>query len=133
MKQCTICDGKRFYSDPPKPCYRCKGTGKVNIDWVEPALPSIKLISKVALEVGYTVAVHDPDERHYELVAAPWTDKAISNAEFMYYLCAGINARLISMERRPHNRFACVLEMLDGAYRLIDLSIMPLVDSRVAA
>lgn len=92
--------------------------------WKDPALPDIRLIWKLAREVGYAVGVHGSLRRDFDLIAAPWTDDAVGNADLVKHLCKGLNAKLLSGECKPCGRYAVNLR-IDGWYKIIDLSIMP--------
>lgn len=98
-------------------------------DWVDPKLPDIQLIWKLAREVGYAVGVHGSLKRDFDLIAAPWTDAAVGNAELIRHLCKGLNAQWVGMshEKKPHGRVAVSIQV-DGYFKLIDLSIMPTLD-----
>ncbi len=100
-------------------------------DWVDPKLPDIKLIWKLAREVGYAVGVHGSLKRDLDLIAAPWTDEAVGNADLVEHLCTGLNAKRIGgPEHKPHGRIAVSLQV-EGYYKLIDLSIMPTTNSKL--
>lgn len=103
---------------PPQYAYPAEG-------WKDPALPDLRLIWKLAREVGYSVGVHGSLRRDVDLIAAPWTEQAVGNAELVDHLCAGLNARRIGgPEHKPHGRVAVTLQ-IDGWFKPIDLSIMP--------
>lgn len=93
--------------------------------WVDPAVPDLRLIWKLAREVGYAVGVHGSLKRDFDLIAAPWTPEAVGNAELVDHLCAGLNAtRVGGPTHKPHGRVAVTLQ-IDGWFKPIDLSIMP--------
>lgn len=91
--------------------------------WEDPELPDIRLIWKLAREVGYAVGVHGSLKRDMDLIAAPWTDEAVGNYALIQHLCNGLGAKMIGIERKPHGRVAVTLQ-LDGYFKPIDLSIM---------
>lgn len=94
--------------------------------WVDPRVPDLTLIWKLAREVGYAVGVHGSLKRDCDLIAAPWTSEAVGNAELVEHLCAGLNARIVGgPEYKPHGRVAVNLQ-IDGYFKPLDLSIMPL-------
>lgn len=96
-------------------------------DWEDPKLPDIRLIWKLAREVGYAVGVHGSLKRDFDLIAAPWTDNAVGNAALVEHLCKGLNARRVGgPEHKPLGRVAVTLQ-IDGWYKPIDLSIAPVV------
>ena len=94
--------------------------------WVDPAIPDMQLIWRLAREVGYAVGVHGSLKRDFDLIAAPWTDDAVGPATLIDHLCEGLNARRADgPEHKPHGRVAVTLQ-IDGWFKVIDLSIMPL-------
>lgn len=103
------------------PMHECPVTG-----WEDPALPDIKLIWKLAREVGYAVGVHGSLKRDVDLIAVPWTEDAAGHIALINHLCKGLNAKQAgspSLEK-PHGRLAVIIQ-IDGYYKPIDLSIMP--------
>jgi hypothetical protein len=93
--------------------------------WEDPKLPDMQMIWKLAREVGYAVGIHGSLKRDFDLIAAPWTDKAVGNADLVAHLCAGLNAvRIGGPEHKPLGRVAVTLQ-IDGYIKPIDLSIMP--------
>ena len=93
--------------------------------WEDPKLPDMQLIWKLAREVGYAVGIHGSLKRDFDLIAAPWTDEAVGNADLVAHLCAGLNAvRIGGPEHKPLGRVAVTLQV-DGYIKPIDLSIMP--------
>ena len=93
--------------------------------WEDTRVPDIARIWQLAREVGYAVGLHGSLKRDMDLIAAPWTDEAVGNAELVEHLCAGLPAtRIGGPEHRPHGRVAVTLQ-LDGYFKPIDLSIMP--------
>ena len=84
----------------------------------------------MAHEVGYSVGVHGSLKRDFDLIAAPWTNEAVGNADLVKHLCAGLNAKIIDgPEYKPLGRVAVNLQ-IDGFYKTIDLSIMPRGESK---
>jgi hypothetical protein len=93
--------------------------------WEDPKLPDMQLIWKLARQAGYAVGIHGSLKRDFDLIAAPWTDKAVGNADLVAHLCAGLNAvRIGGPEHKPLGRVAVTLQ-IDGYIKPIDLSIMP--------
>lgn len=90
---------------------------------------AIAVATNVGRQLGYAVGVHGSRLRDIDLIAAPWTAKAIPPRELAesiaYALPGFIRGR---QTRRPHGRVAYIiwprfLWGLDVWY--IDLSIMP--------
>jgi hypothetical protein len=99
-------------------------------DWIDPALPDFRLIWKVARECGYSIGIHGSLKRDVDLIASPWTDEAVGSAELIEALSAALNARCVGgPEHKPHGRVAVTLQIVDGYFKPIDLSVMP----RIAA
>lgn len=93
--------------------------------WEDAKLPDLRTVWSVARECGYAVGVHGSLKRDVDLIAAPWTDEAVGNAELIDRLCAALNAtRIDGPERKPFGRRAVMLQ-IDGYYKPIDLSIVP--------
>ena len=92
--------------------------------WEDPKLPDIRLIWKLAREVGYAVGVHGSLKRDFDLIAVPWVEDAVSSVALVEHLCEGLNARVIGEgEIKPLGRFAVTIQ-IDGWFKPIDLSIM---------
>jgi len=87
-------------------------------------LPDIEPIRKAAREVGYAIGVHGSQERDLDLIAAPWTDDAVGNYELIQHIAKSINAKVISISRKPHGRYAATIQM-DLYIKDIDLSVCP--------
>jgi hypothetical protein len=136
-------DGKRYPGDGLVTCGACEGDGHEapngvwpNIiappmhdnpatGWTDPRLPDFELIWQLAREAGYSIGIHGSLKRDVDLIAAPWTEEAVGNAELIDRLCAGLNAKRISgPEYKPHGRVAVNLQV-DGYVKTIDLSILP--------
>ena len=93
--------------------------------WEDPKLPDLRHIWKLAREVGYAVGVHGSLKRDFDLIAAPWTNKAVDPVDFIMHMKAGLEAKLVGdIVNKPHGRIGCNLQ-LDGYYKVIDLSVMP--------
>jgi hypothetical protein len=92
--------------------------------WQDPKLPDMRLIWKLAREVGYAVGVHGSLKRDFDLIAAPWVDEAVSGEALVEHLCKGLKATIVGgPEYKPLGRVAYSLQM-DGWFKYIDLSIM---------
>ena len=92
--------------------------------WEEPAIPDIAPIRLLAREVGYAIGVHGSQERDLDLIAAPWTEAAVSAEELANHIAKGINGRVLAPEDRPLGRWSCNIQ-IDGWFKLIDLSVSP--------
>ena len=100
------------------------------VGWEDPKLPDIKLIRKLARQVGYAVGVHGSLKRDFDLIAVPWTDDAVCALDLMIHLKIGLGAKIIGeIVSKPHGRKAINLQ-LDGYYRIIDLSIVPVIETQ---
>ncbi len=122
-RRCKACKAPR----PGLTCWKCgEETFAPCAGWEEQATPDIAQIKALGYEKGYNMIVHGSLERDLDIVAVPWTEEAIGNKDLVDHLCAGLNAKVVDMTRKPHGRYAFNLQ-IDGYYKLIDLSIMPLV------
>lgn len=136
-------DGKRHPGDGLIKCGACEGDGKEApsgiwpdviapamhenpaLGWVDPACPDLVLIWRLAREVGYAVGVHGSLKRDFDLIAAPWTDQAVSTTDFVAHMVKGLSASIVGVNTaKPHGRTAVTLQ-LDGWFKPIDLSILP--------
>lgn len=109
------------------PCHKCGGElFEASEGWEEPELPPVDRIRELAREVGYAVGVHGSQERDLDLIAAPWTEGAVSAEALAQHIAAGLDGRVHAPEARPLGRWACNIQ-IDGWYKLIDLSVAPSV------
>lgn len=98
--------------------------------FVELALP---LLREAARSVGYALTEHGSKARDLDLVAIPWTDKAVSAERLIEVLATvchvatgwGYKADSGKIEPKPHGRVATAI--LASAEVHLDLSIMPRV------
>lgn len=90
--------------------------------WEDPKLPDIKLIWKLAREVGYAVGVHGSLKRDMDLIAVPWVEDAVSPEMLVSHLCDGLNAAIVGSESKPCGRVAYNLQC-EGYFKIIDISI----------
>jgi hypothetical protein len=91
----------------------------------EPPCPDINKIRKLARKKGYAIGEHGSKKRDYDLIAVPWTEKAVNSTELVDYLCQELNAIIIGpVEAKPFFRRAVILQ-IDGWFKHIDLSITP--------
>lgn len=141
MAQELYCAERKDNSEPMRYCNKChsdrttlqcKKCGKETFIpdacWSPTKLPSIDKIRELAREVGYAIGVHGSLERDLDLIAAPWTDSAVGNAELINHIAKGMNARVIDLGRKPLGRYAASIQ-LDGWFKLIDLSVCPQLPS----
>ena len=87
-------------------------------------MPSVDAIRALAKEVGYAIGVHGSLQSDLDLIAAPWTEEAVSAAELFAHVAAGMNARVLDTELKPLGRIAASVQ-IDGYYKTIDLSVCP--------
>lgn len=93
--------------------------------WTDPKAVDLQWLWTIGRKYGYAIGLHGSLKRDMDLIAVPWTDEAVGNAELVEKLCADLPAEMVSgPERKPHGRYAVTLQ-LDGYYKPIDLSIMP--------
>lgn len=103
------------------------------------------LIAERGEQLGYAIAVHGSMRRDLDLIAAPWTDQAVSGEELVRAVCVTVGGYVIedgtcggrwnqakqeweatevrNPEAKPHGRMAWNIQLGGGAF--IDLSIMP--------
>lgn len=110
-------------------CHKCGSPTHIPASgWDWPRLPDIEHIRAVAREIGYAIGVHGTLERDLDLIAAPWTEKALemNHREVMEYIAKGINGRVLDVGAKPLGRWACNIK-IDGWFKLIDLSVCPMI------
>jgi hypothetical protein len=123
MQWCGRCNSRR--KGPF--CWKCgNATYEAARKWSNPRLPSASKVRELAREVGYAIGEHGSKERDLDLIAAPWTDDAVSPDELIGHLCSGLNAIEVGRSQKPLGRIAVSLQ-IDGWFRTIDLSICPAV------
>lgn len=76
------------------------------------------------MQGGYAIAVHGSQERDLDVIAAPWTEDAVSVEELLAHLAAGLPGTVQEVENKPLGRVAATIKQ-NGWYRPIDLSICP--------
>ncbi len=91
------------------------------------------ILAEVAHINGYALAVHGSVSRDFDLVAIPWTDKAISSLGIMSAIanqvgvsdgCQITKVRIAQgRQGKPHGRISYTIPLSCGA--AIDLSVMP--------
>lgn len=121
--RCQACNSPRTGES----CHKCGGalTPK-HPSWDEPALPPIDRIRALAREVGYAIGEHGSKERDLDLIAAPWTDEAVSAEQLAQHIADGLGGKIAGIaEDKPAGRYAVNIQM-SGWFKLIDLSICPI-------
>lgn len=123
---CRQCNSPR----PDATCWKCKSETIVpDPAWKNTKLPPVDRIRALAREVGYAIAVHGSQQRDLDLIAMPWVAAAATPAKLIEHLCKGLPCRQFDIcEVKPHGRLAVNLAM-EGWWKKIDLSIMPLQNS----
>lgn len=103
------------------------------------SLALIEVMRPVAYECGYALGVHGSLERDLDLIAAPWTDEAVTARQLAKALADGLSAARPHRwywngkpGLKPHGRTAWTLlsvqdgvENRAGLHPFIDLSVMP--------
>lgn len=125
-KYCNQCSSPREGDK----CWKCGTETFVPAKgWINPKLPPVSQIRKLAKEVGYAIGEHGSKERDLDLIAAPWIDSCVDAVDLMVHIASGINGKLIGdIEKKPHGRLGCNIQ-IDGYYKLIDLSVCPTLDT----
>jgi len=81
-------------------------------------------LQRVAWENGYSLAVHGSMDRDFDLIAIPWTDKAIPSQDLIHRFHVAIKAETQSEPTpKPHGRIAWFLCIGSGLG--VDISVMP--------
>jgi len=89
----------------------------------------VPLLTEVAHEHGYAIAVHGTLARDLDILAAPWVDEASSPADLVAALYARVCSYAWDQQEpmgptsKPHGRLAWTILLGGGAF--IDLSVMP--------
>ncbi len=121
FKHCAACNSPRTGDV----CRKCGGPLRdPHPDWEWPSLPDIDAIRALAREVGYAIGVHGTLERDLDLIAAPWSEDAVSAPELAEHIARGINGSVLAPEEKPLGRWSCNIQ-IDGWFKLIDLSVAP--------
>lgn len=100
------------------------------------------ILAEKAREHGYALALHGSFNRDFDIVAIPWTDKAIPAAELIKQLHDSITflkidvmlddrtennpmfrGRIDGPEQKPHGRIAWNIHL--GGGKALDISVMP--------
>jgi hypothetical protein len=109
----------------------------------------IPRLTEVARECGYALGVHGSMHRDLDLIAAPWTDEALSAEALIEALRLAVDGTIIpsgtkggrwdaasgtfveaiinNPQEKPHGRLAWNIHLDGGPY--LDVSVMPRKDS----
>lgn len=96
--------------------------------FVEIALPKLR---DTARSLGWVLALHGSQARDLDLVAVPWTDRAVAPDELVKRLgdtckdATGWGYRSGSWTEKPHGRRA--MTIIGSSDVHLDISVMPLV------
>ncbi len=91
-------------------------------------LPDIR---NVARACGYAVTIHGSMARDFDLVAIPWTDKALTAETLVRRICRATKTfyvtrkgnRKLPWQKRPHGRRG--ISLMFGGKPYLDLSVIP--------
>lgn len=90
------------------------------------AVACYPMLTEIAREHGYALAVHGSLARDFDLIAVPWTDQAADPEAVVAAIHERTGTRLVGEPtRKPHGRVAWSLSVGFGDCA-IDLSFMPL-------
>lgn len=83
-------------------------------------------IATAARACGYAIAVHGSMQRDLDLIAVPWTERAVQPKALVDRMCESLGVSCIGgPTTKPHGRVAYTLA-LGGAFTM-DLSVTPRV------
>jgi hypothetical protein len=125
LRHCPECNSQRTGDS----CWKCGTETAIPAKgWEYPAMPPIDRIRALAKEIGYAIAVHGSLERDLDLIAAPWSEMALTRnySEVMHHIASGLGGKVIEIQVKPLGRRACTIQM-NGYYKPIDLSVMPFI------
>lgn len=86
-------------------------------------LPTLR---EAARACGYALGLHGSMRRDLDLIAVPWTKKAVSADTLAHRLCkaaCGLRHKRYDWEEKPNGRKATIVPV--GMLTFIDLSVMP--------
>jgi hypothetical protein len=89
----------------------------------------LQWLTNEANQCGYALGLHGSMARDLDLIAAPWTEKAVSADQLITRLVKACGGWLdqgettINPEFRPHGRTAYTIQLGRGLY--VDVSVMP--------
>lgn len=95
-------------------------------------LPEIR---EAGRKSGYAITIHGSMARDFDLVAVPWTRKAVSARALVRQMCRLTRTLFVSNDpassdvKRPHGRRAW--KLFFGGKPYLDLSIMPRAQDRL--
>lgn len=89
---------------------------------------AIHCAMNVGQRLGYAIAVHGTQVKDLDLLAAPWTDQAVTPRELVDSIAYALPGIFGPPNDKPHGRIAWVIQPLhclgvDAWY--VDLSVMP--------
>ncbi len=83
-------------------------------------------IRRVAYHAGYGIGVHGSMRRDLDLIAVPWTEKAVKASELarrIQLACCGMQESKYDWVQKPHGRKGATIVVAMNAF--IDLSVSP--------
>jgi hypothetical protein len=89
----------------------------------------LQWLSDAANKCGYALGLHGSMNRDLDLIAAPWTDDAVSADQLISRLTETAGGFIsndllcVNPEYRPHGRMAYAIQLGRGLY--LDISVMP--------
>ena len=87
----------------------------------------VPILSEVARDHGYALAVHGTLARDLDVVAVAWTEAACTAEELVAAIHGAVMYRSLQVplgpEAKPHGRLAWSIPLDGGAF--IDLSVVP--------
>lgn len=121
-------DGDAIVPCPPE----CPVAGSIVVSLTNRYATALSAARARARELGYALAVHGSERRDLDLIAAPWTDEAVSAGELAHEIAIAVGGFIPTDETgsadrnptsKPHGRLAWSIHLGGGPY--IDLSVMP--------
>jgi hypothetical protein len=89
---------------------------------------SIHTIQMIGRASGYALAIHGSMQRDLDIVAVPWTDKAVKPRKLVKRLCKQLDLMFDPKRnptKKPHGRLVWSLLFSSGGSGFMDLSVMP--------
>lgn len=142
MMRCPTCNGSTLRPERPEVgsplvvCYDCLGTGKVPYPSRSPSdgfcasrvtfyAALYPVLRQRAYELGYALALHGTLTKDLDVLAAPWTEAAVSADDLAAALVEAAGGFTSSPpSNKPHGRKAWTIYLgSSGGY--VDLSVMP--------
>jgi len=118
------------------PC-RCRQYQNKELDWSTARskmdlkrlyLSLVPILRETARQNGYAIGIHGSLTRDLDLIAAPWTPRAVSALTLAKRMClavTGYSYKKFVPTKKPHGRLA--FSFYIGTHAYIDLSIVPRV------